>query len=264
MGVPLSLASQFIRAAKSHAWAGRIIQLGRQDIQFGWNALISLLQNENHGGIPVNGEAWPEDHLIWKAMKSPEPYRGVAPDGAPAVSDNVFFSAVGFHTVHSVDVSDFEGATYCYDFNESAVRTVVPEAYDVVYDGGTVEHVFHTPNFFKLIFDLTAVGGCVIHHTPGNNYFNHGFYQISPTLFYDYYTANGWEILDANVYFQNLDLKVDGFHAGMRYQGDSMRSMLVGGEGSRSVLEFVCRKTAASTWDKIPLQGHYQVKHAEA
>lgn len=35
-------------------------------------------------------------------------------------------------------------------------------------------------------------GGTIIIGTPSSNAINHGFYSLSPTLFHDYFTANGF------------------------------------------------------------------------
>lgn len=94
-----------------------------------------------------------------------------------------FFRVLGAHRVDSLDASSMENATIVHDLN----LPIPPELrgrYDVVYDGGTLEHVFNFPVAMSNAMEAVAVGGRLILHTTANNYFGHGFYQFSPELFY--------------------------------------------------------------------------------
>jgi hypothetical protein len=69
------------------------------------------------------------------------------------------------------------------------------ERFDVVYDGGTLEHVFNFPVALQNCMELTRVGGHVFIHTVTNNYCGHGFYQFSPELFFRAFSAlNGFAV----------------------------------------------------------------------
>jgi hypothetical protein len=96
--------------------------------------------------------------------------------------------------VDSLDYSPFEGAQLVHDLN-----TPIPAAwqgkYDVVYDGGTLEHVFNFPTALKNSMDLVRVGGRFFSHSCANNLCGHGFYQLSPELFYRTLSPeNGFEV----------------------------------------------------------------------
>lgn len=106
-----------------------------------------------------------------------------------------FFRGLGAVTVDSMDASNFEGATLIHDLN-----TPVPEAwseqYDVVYDGGTLEHVFDFPRAIANAMRMTRLGGHLILHTPANNMLGHGLYQFSPELFFRVLgPVNGFEMV---------------------------------------------------------------------
>lgn len=62
--------------------------------------------------------------------------------------------------------------------------------YDIVYDGGTMEHCFNAPQVIKNILSLCKIGGYIIHVNP-LNYYNHGFYSFHPTFYHDFYTQSG-------------------------------------------------------------------------
>ncbi len=110
------------------------------------------------------------------------------------VDDVSLFEALGFDTVHSYDYSDYEAATYLLDLNSGVVPDGATGAYDVVFDSGTIEHVFHVPNSLKTIVEMTKVGGRIILLSPSSNHLDHGFYMFSPTLFCDYFATNKLEV----------------------------------------------------------------------
>jgi hypothetical protein len=90
---------------------------------------------------------------------------------------------IGAQKVDSLDASDFEGATIIHDLNEPMPHCY-KDRYDVVFDGGTLEHVFNFPVALRNAMEAVKIGGHLILLTPTNNYCGHGFYQFSPELFY--------------------------------------------------------------------------------
>jgi SAM-dependent methyltransferase len=97
-------------------------------------------------------------------------------------ADNLF-RYLGAETVDSMDYSDYEGAGIIHDLNQPLPESL-KSSYDVVFDAGTLEHVFNFPVAIKSCMELLKVGGSLILHTPANNYFGHGFYQFSPELYF--------------------------------------------------------------------------------
>jgi len=107
---------------------------------------------------------------------------------------DAFLIHLGARDVHAFDYSVFEGATHCVDLNEP-IPEAFKEAYSVVLDGGTLEHVFNYPVAIRSCMDILRVGGHFVAITPANNFFGHGFYQFSPELFYSVFSAqNGFEL----------------------------------------------------------------------
>jgi len=56
--------------------------------------------------------------------------------------------------------------------------------------------MFNVPKAFENYNKMLKVGGRVIHSLPSAGCLDHGFYMFSPTLLYDYYSQNRWEIED--------------------------------------------------------------------
>lgn len=108
--------------------------------------------------------------------------------------DRDFFSMLGFNRIDSLDYSNFEGATIQFDLNSGETPEQYREAFDVIYDGGTIEHVFHLPNVLKTLVWMLKPGGRLIHLSPASNHLEHSFYMFSPTFFYDFYKTNGFEV----------------------------------------------------------------------
>jgi SAM-dependent methyltransferase len=117
-----------------------------------------------------------------------------APSTGP-VTQNGFFAALGFSGAEAVDFSDYEGAEHIFDLNEPTLPTDLHCRYDLVWDGGTLEHVFHVPNALANIARMLRPGGLVVHASPCNNWVEHGFYQFSPTLMFDYYASAGYTVV---------------------------------------------------------------------
>ncbi len=65
--------------------------------------------------------------------------------------------------------------------------------FDLVIDPGTTEHCFNIGQAMLNAANAVKVGGR-IYHSPPMTMINHGFYNICPTMLYDFYTQNDWEI----------------------------------------------------------------------
>lgn len=103
-----------------------------------------------------------------------------------------FFKLLGAAHVDEVDASDYEGASIVHDMN-IPLPPQHRHRYDVVFDGGSLEHIFDVRQVLENIGSMLKVGGLFVGTTPANNLLGHGFYQFSPELFYRYFSpANGW------------------------------------------------------------------------
>jgi hypothetical protein len=103
-------------------------------------------------------------------------------DGKLGFADG-FFRYFGANKVDAIDYSEYENATIIHDLNVP-IEEKLKNVYTLVFDGGTLEHVFNFPMAVKNCMDMVKIGGHLILHTPANNIFGHGFYQFSPELFF--------------------------------------------------------------------------------
>lgn len=93
------------------------------------------------------------------------------------------FLSLGARHVGSLDASAFEGAEVVHDLNKP-ISAEFKQKFDMVYDGGTLEHVFNFPTALQNCMEMLRPGGRLFIHTVANSYCGHGFYQFSPELFY--------------------------------------------------------------------------------
>lgn len=108
------------------------------------------------------------------------------------VDTQSFFTALGHH-LDAIDRREVRGGEIVHDLNEP-----LPEAlhgrYDILFDPGTIEHCFNVAEAMHSIANLVRVGGYVIQGV-GLNYYNHGFYNFSPTFVWDFFGQNGFELM---------------------------------------------------------------------
>ena len=75
---------------------------------------------------------------------------------------------------------------------ESGIYLDIYQSYDIVLDVGTVEHCFNIAQAIMNMAGLVKEGGFIIHENPHSGWGNHGFYNLNPTWYHDFYTANGF------------------------------------------------------------------------
>ena len=71
-------------------------------------------------------------------------------------------------------------------------------AYGLVTNLGTTEHVANQANAFKIIHDLTAVGGIMMHRLPAQGYMMHGLVNYNAKFFWMLARSNAYRFLDMN------------------------------------------------------------------
>ncbi|HVJ50982.1 MAG TPA: hypothetical protein VM689_00875 [Aliidongia sp.] len=150
--------------------------LGRQDVVASREQFARILDTEGFASH-LDRDSWQEQ--------------------AGWVTPETFFGALGFPKVESMDISDVEGAEIVFDLNEAATPPHLVGRCDVLFTGGTLEHVFHLPNALARCADILKDGGAFVHIGPLNNYADHGFYQFSATLWFDWFAVNGWSVQES-------------------------------------------------------------------
>ena len=108
-------------------------------------------------------------------------------------ADQFFFHYLNVKKLHVMDYSDYQGADIIHDLNYP-IRHDLEEAFDVVVDGGTLEHIFNFPTAISNCMRMLKKGGSLFIFSNANNHCGHGFYQFSPELFFRIFQMdNGFE-----------------------------------------------------------------------
>lgn len=157
MGVNMDSGRFLAAASQAGVSFEQTLTLGRQWLFAGWHDMSRMLRGM---GCPLP-EQLPED-------------TGWADD---------LFHMLGAKSLTAMDNSSYEGAELIHDLNAPLAEEHHGQ-YDLVYDGGTLEHVFNVPVALLTCMQLVKPGGHLCLWTPSNNEMGHGFYQFSPELFY--------------------------------------------------------------------------------
>jgi len=111
-----------------------------------------------------------------------------------------FLRFLGAKEAASVDRNNFENATLLHDLNDRFPENVRGH-FDLVVDGGTLEHIFNYPAALKNCLEVIRVGGHLAMFTPASGQMGHGFYQFSPELFFRVFSAENGFVLRKIVLF---------------------------------------------------------------
>jgi hypothetical protein len=98
------------------------------------------------------------------------------------------FRALGMES-DFVDIVASRGKEIVLDLNQPSPAELHGR-YDLVYDGGTMEHCFNVGQVMRNILAFAKPGGFILHVNPFN-YYNHGFFNFNPTFYHDWYSQNG-------------------------------------------------------------------------
>jgi hypothetical protein len=108
---------------------------------------------------------------------------------APPARD--FWHWLGFRYT-ALDIDGTPG-TLPLDLNYDSVPPEAAGKYRLVTNFGTTEHVVNQLNAFKIIHDLTAPRGLMIHQVPAQGMFNHGLVNYNFKFFWMLALSNGYK-----------------------------------------------------------------------
>jgi SAM-dependent methyltransferase len=106
-----------------------------------------------------------------------------------------YLATIGWPKLESLDFSDIEGAEYIHDLG-APVGDDLKARFDLVYDGGTTEHVFDIAQAFRNVDAMLEEGGIFVSCVGTDGWFGHGFYQVGPDIPWRYWHhALGYDVL---------------------------------------------------------------------
>lgn len=128
----------------------------------------------------------------------------------------LFLEILEAKSIHSIEISNEEGAEYIWNLNHDLESDSTPEeirnlgsSFDYIFEGGTMEHVSNNAIYLKNIFFLLRKQGLYCLNLPSSGHQEHGFFQYSPTFFSDLCNGNknALALLHLSVSMQNYNCK---------------------------------------------------------
>ncbi|TXH30964.1 MAG: hypothetical protein E6Q96_00965 [Cyclobacteriaceae bacterium] len=179
----------------------------------------------------------------------------VTSDIASSVYAEPFFEMLGAKKIFSLDYSDYEGAEIIHDLNKPVPNTL-KNKFTVVFDGGTLEHVFNFPNAIRNCMDMIKPGGHFVGISPCNNQCGHGLYQFSPELFYSIFSEqHGFRIKIMYLAVEIDDTKREWYEVS---NPQIVRSRVVFKNSSPTYLMVVAEKISDFSGELSSYQSDYQ------
>lgn len=178
MGLPKAAINLLLNEARNDPFSGSIATLGRQHVYLSASELQAMASAAK---VPLRRvEAQLHRDPVLKAHGY--------------LSDDSLYEMLGFSRSVRIDQSRYEAADEQLDLNAQETPAALCDAFDIVLDSGTIEHVFNIGQAMSHCLKMTRPGGRIIHLTPSSNAVNHGLYSVSPTLYADFYSASGCKV----------------------------------------------------------------------
>jgi hypothetical protein len=236
MGISLETLRCLIYAKKNGTDFTNTATIGRQAIRHKYSYIKKILNNYDIK-LPINMNVIHEHSYADEILK-----------------------VLGARKVDSFDYSNYEGATYIHDFNEP-ITDEYKNKYSLVLDGGSLEHIFNFPIAIKNLMEMVSLGGTVISSVPVNNQSGHGFYQISPELYFRIFCEeNGFEIIDMLAYKAKKD---NTEIYSIKDPKELGKRLVVGGLGAVNICVIAKKIEKKEIFKQWPLQSDYQVEWGE-
>ncbi|MCL1985800.1 MAG: hypothetical protein FWG59_05065 [Betaproteobacteria bacterium] len=179
-----------------------------------------------------------------KIDKLPSLLRALQQDVFIYETQNIF---AGFGCEYSaIDVIAHTGTEKIHDLNYP-ITDNLRDVFDIVVDGGTMEHCFNVPEVLFNIVKMLKLNGFILHISP-ITYPNHGYYNFNPVLFHEFYTHNGCKTISctcAVVYSEDQPKTIP--------LSDTFELPL-----QNTVMFFIAQKIIATNSIGFPLQGIYR------
>ena len=186
MAIDHTILRMFLKMQERYRLSGDIVTIGVQDVMFNHESGAEFFRDQNYKFVLI-----PAEHRTYRKSKAQIVYEGIFNVKNPMHMHDLF-RMMGFGNVASLDAFDADHPTILHDMNKP-----IPEQhkgkYDVVFDVGSMEHVFDIRRFIQNCVELTKEGGVVILYDALSGWHNECFYNFQPPFFFDVFRANGFD-----------------------------------------------------------------------
>ena len=164
MGVDIEIFGRLVDLSTRFRPEGRTLMLGRQKF------------------VPPERFAWRYERMLSDAGLDLRLADLVQDDGYA----ETLFRKLGFGDAETLDFSPYEGGSIIHDLN-SPVEKKLEKKFGLIFDGGTIEHVFNVPVALESAFRMLKVGGRFVSANGLNGWHGHGLYQFNPELVWSFW-----------------------------------------------------------------------------
>ena len=125
---------------------------------------------------------------------------GIDADPKDFMQDDLYSETLmrklGFGEMEALDFSAYEGAGIVHDLNRKPDKSLHNQ-FDMIVDGGTLEHIFNVPVALEGVYRMLKPGGRFISMTVFNGWPSHGMYQFTAELVWTFWRrACNCEVID--------------------------------------------------------------------
>jgi hypothetical protein len=158
--------------------------------------------------------------------------------------------------VEAMDFSPYEEAAVIHDLNQPWPPEKARPAYDLVIDGGTLEHIYNVPTAVDTVASLVAPNGVFVSVTPADGWLSHGFYQLQPEFFFRRFGVDsGFAVLGIWLAEYGPDF---GSLAAYRLRDPAETGLRVAVPGRRPLVMIAClQRVGPATTSACPQQSNY-------
>lgn len=165
---------------KSHVENRRILSLGYPDILADFETLGQIFGEAIKQKLQLHPRA--SEIASWHSSNT---------STKNIVESFHFFSLLGFE-LEVVDITEARGGEIIMNLN-NPIPSEFRGRYVMAIDAGTCEHCFNIAQAMINLSSMVAECGYIYQSNPLNA-MNHGFYNLNPTFYFDYYKSNGFDI----------------------------------------------------------------------
>jgi hypothetical protein len=193
MGLGPQLLSDLIELRRSGQIpaGGRIVEIGAQQLS---NSFV-----QSHDQLAELYSLFGKTPPVWGESVTGDFVAGVEHLSDIAPSSRIFWESLGF-TYVAIEYAGHRDAI-ALDLNRESVPRQLRSSFDLVVNAGTTEHVANQDNAFKVIHDLAAVNGLMIHDLPAGGMLTHGVVSYNMQFFFMLARDNDYEVLDLGLVY---------------------------------------------------------------
>ena len=249
MAIDHSRLRMFLYLKQLYDFKGSVLTIGVQDIMAEHEDIEALFEKEKISYTPI-----PADERTFRKSKGQQIYQQFFKLENPMHMDDLF-KMLDFSEVTSLDAFVNDNPTITHDLNTPIPREY-HEKYDLIVDYGCLEHIFNVKQSIQNLVEMLKPNGVIFLYLPMLGWHNECFHNFQPPLFFDLFSANGFDEMRLFLnFFPKYFLRDKSRTRWVEYQYQDRTSFRKPFHCTH--LLFIARKTKKKDVFITPLQEYY-------